>query len=177
MASASVQHCLIEEAGVTRENVRNVVECPNYLAIWLIHTTSLTHANPNYFILNTCTFSLRGVSILVHLWVGEGVEGRINNAAIYTQICIYHRRPCSHVKQTKGAFHLSELTGQAISVAVIISLLIITVRQDHSNTKYARRRWSFSKNSWNKPILFSNWLEEQWSGRPVLSNGKRPKKR
>ena len=41
MASASVQHCSIEEAGVTRENLRNVVECPNYLAIWLIHTTSL----------------------------------------------------------------------------------------------------------------------------------------
>ena len=140
--------------------------------------TCQPHPHPNYFILNTCTFSLRGVSILLHLWVGEGVEGRINNAAIYTQICIYHRRPCSHVKLTKGAFRLSELTGQTIPVAVIISLLIKTLRQDQSNTEsYARRRWSFSKNSWKKPILFSNWLVEQWSGRPVLSNGKRPKKR
>ena len=35
-------------------------------------------------------------------YLGKGLGGRINHAAIYTQICIYHRSPCSHVKQTKS---------------------------------------------------------------------------
>ena len=30
------------------------------------------------------------------------------------------------------------------------------------------------KNSWKKPISFSNCLVGQWCGRPVLTNGKRP---
>ena len=33
---------------------------------------------------------------------------------------------------------------------------------------------NFSKNSWKKPISFSNWVVEQWSGRVVLTNEKRP---
>ena len=33
------------------------------------------HPHPTFIILNTCTLSLRWVSILVHLWVGEGVGG------------------------------------------------------------------------------------------------------
>ena len=166
MASASLQHCSVEEAGVAKtwemslsvptiwshgfsiqrflcsfaqprvsdelSDWQNVFAIPRFRFFevlfhisyyyWAKESLSLyrglryiearyievllytcpTHPHPIYIILNTCTFSLRGVSILVHLWVGEGVEGRINNAAIYTQICIYHRRPCSHVKQTKN---------------------------------------------------------------------------
>ena len=41
---------------------------------------------------------------------------------------------------------------------------------------YTRRRWFFrKKNSWKKPISFAKWLVRQWSNRPVLTNGKRPK--
>ena len=43
----------------------------------------------------------RSINIGAFVSWGRG-GGRINNAAIYTQICIYHRRPCSHVKQTKN---------------------------------------------------------------------------
>ena len=49
---------------------------------------------------------------------------------------------------------MSQLTGQTIPIAVIIFLLIKTLRPDQSNPKYyARRRWFFSKNSWKKPFL------------------------
>ena len=34
---------------------------------------------------------------------------------------------------TKGTFHLSQLTGQTISIATIISLLIKTLQPDQSN--------------------------------------------
>ena len=55
--------------------------------------------------------------------------------------------------ETKGAFHLSELTGQTLLVVTRISLLIKTIQPDQSNPKYyARKRWFFSKNSWEKPI-------------------------
>ena len=80
------------------------------------------------------------------------------------------------LQETKGAFHLSELTGQTISVAMIISLSIKTLQPDQSNPKYyARRRWFFSENSSQKPISFSNCLVGLWPARPVLTNGKRPK--
>ena len=36
-------------------------------------------------------------------------------------------------KKSQGAFHLSELTGQTIPVAMRISLLIKTIRSDQSN--------------------------------------------
>jgi len=36
---------------------------------------------------------------------------------------------------SKGAFHLSELTGQTITVAMKISLLIKTIQPDQSNPK------------------------------------------
>ena len=36
---------------------------------------------------------------------------------------------------SKGAFHLSELTGQIILVELIISLLITTILPDQSNPK------------------------------------------
>ena len=61
-----------------------------------------------------------------------------------------------------GAFHLfpfpSELkTGQTLLVVTRISLLIKTIQPDQSNPKYyARKRWFFSKNSWEKPISLSN---------------------
>ena len=59
---------------------------------------------------------------------------------------------------------------------MIFSLLIKTLEPYQSNPKYyARRRWFFSKNSWKKPISFLNCLVGQWCGRPVLTNGKRPK--
>ena len=42
---------------------------------------------------------------------------------------------------SKGAFHLSELTGQTIPVVMRISLLIKTIHPDQSNPKqYAGRR-------------------------------------
>ena len=34
-----------------------------------------------------------------------------------------------------------------------------------------------AKTLWKKPISFANGLFRQWSGRPVLTNGKRPKSR
>ena len=53
-------------------------------------------------------------------------------------------------RKTKGAFHLSELTGQTIPVAMGISLLIKIVQPDQSNLNlYAR---VVIKNSWKKPI-------------------------
>ena len=38
-------------------------------------------------------------------------------------------------KETKGAFHLSELTSQTIPVVMRISLLIKTLQPDQSNPK------------------------------------------
>ena len=84
-------------------------------------------------------------------------------------------RPQAH---TKGAFHLSELTGQTLLVVTRISLLIKTIQPDQSNPKYyARKRWFFNKNSWEKSISLSKSQLQRWSGRPVLTNGKRPKSR
>ena len=57
-----------------------------------------------------------------------------------------------------------------------ILLLIKTNHPDQSNPKYyAQRRWFFSKTSWKKPILLLKCLVRPWSGRPVLTFGKRPK--
>ena len=65
----------------------------------------------------------------------------------------YSRRSCWLWNEPKGAFHLSELTGQTIPVVMRILLLIKTFQPDPSNPKYyARRRWFFSKNCWEKPI-------------------------
>ena len=41
----------------------------------------------------------------------------------------------SRERDTKGAFHLSELTGQTIPVVMGISLLIKTIQPDQSNPK------------------------------------------
>ena len=41
----------------------------------------------------------------------------------------------SHEWQTKGAFHLPELTGQTIPIVMRISLLIKTIQPDQSNPK------------------------------------------
>ena len=58
-----------------------------------------------------------------------------------------------------------------------ILLLIKTNHPDQSNPKYyAQRRWFFSKTSWKKPILLLKCLVRPWSGRPVLTFGKRPKR-
>ena len=65
----------------------------------------------------------------------------------------YSRRSCWLWNEPKGAFHLSELTGQTIPVVMRILLLIKTFQPDPSNPKYyARRRWFFNKNCWEKPI-------------------------
>ena len=46
---------------------------------------------------------------------------------------------------------------------------------DQSNPKhYVQRRWFFSKTSWKKPISLPKYLDCIWSGRPVLTFGKRP---
>ena len=56
--------------------------------------------------------------------------------------------------KTKGAFHLSDLTGQTIPVALRILLLIKTVQTDQSNFKrYEQRRWVSIKKTFGK-ILF-----------------------
>ena len=48
------------------------------------------------------------------------------------------------------------MTGQTIPVVTRILLLIKTIQPDPSNPKYyARRRWFFSKNCWEKPISLS----------------------
>ena len=44
-------------------------------------------------------------------------------------------RFCLPTGKTKGAFHLSELTGQTITVTMRISLLIKTIKPDQSNPK------------------------------------------
>ena len=81
----------------------------------------------------------------------------------------YSRRSYWLWNEPKGAFHLSELTGQTIPVVMRILLLIKTFQLDPSNPKYyARRRWE-------KPISFVKMLLRPWSGRPVLTFGKRPK--
>ena len=60
------------------------------------------------------------------------------------------------VGDSRGAFHLSELTGQTLLVVTRISLLIKTIQPDKSNPKYyARKRWFFSKNSGEKRISLS----------------------
>ena len=67
----------------------------------------------------------------------------VNKAAIFSNCTL----------KGKGAFHLSELTGQTLLAVTRISLLIKTIQPDQSNPKYyARNRWFFSKNSWEKPI-------------------------
>ena len=78
--------------------------------------------------------------------------------------------------KAKVAFHLSELTSQTIPVATIISVLIKTLQPDPSNPKIACTKDNVSQQKlFEKAISFSNWLVGQWSGRPVLTNGKRPK--
>ena len=60
---------------------------------------------------------------------------------------------------TKGAFHLSQLTGQPIPIVMRISLLIKNNHQDQSNPKYyVQRRWFFSKTSWKKRISLPKCL-------------------
>ena len=74
-------------------------------------------------------------------------------------------------KISLGAFHLSELTGQPIPIVIRISLLIKTNHPDQSNPKYyTQRRWFFAKPL--EKILFR--CHNVWSGRPVLTFGKRP---
>ena len=92
-------------------------------------------------------------------------------AADQHRLC-FHLQFCFHLidltprilfpgPKTQGTFHLSELTGQTIPVAMRISLFIKSIRPDHSNLEqYRRRRWVF--------------IIVKMSGRPVLTFGKCP---
>ena len=61
-------------------------------------------------------------------------------------------------------------------------ILIKTIQPDQPNptvkivcTKKMVFSCGFSANTlWKKPISFANWLVQQWSSRPFLTNGKRP---
>ena len=66
---------------------------------------------------------------------------------------------------SKGAFHLSELTGQTIPVVMRILLLIKTIQPDPSNPKYyGRRRWFFNTNCWEKPISLLKYCSSHGLG-------------
>ena len=74
--------------------------------------------------------------VLIH---SHQTDSKINRAAFlktYRQIDLICQA-AKHIgsKKAKGAFHLSELTGQTIPVAMIISLLIKTLQSDHSDLK------------------------------------------
>ena len=86
------------------------------------------------------------------------------------------RGSCAIKYVTKGAFHLSELTGQPIPIVMRIPLLIKTNHPDQSNPKYyAQRRW-FSAKPLGKSLFHCQnvWFGHR-SDRPVLRFGKRPK--
>ena len=60
------------------------------------------------------------------------------------------------VRDSKGAFHLSDLTGQTIPTLMRISLLIKTIQPDESNPKIVcTKEMVFQQNSWKKPISLS----------------------
>ena len=112
--------------------------------------------------------------IIIHplQYVGITVETPLRNTS--------NKQTFSHwtalIADTKGTFYLSELTGQDIPVVIRISLLIKDNHSDQSNPKYyAQRRSFFSKTSYKKPISLLKCLVRPWSGRPVLTFGKRPK--
>ena len=78
--------------------------------------------------------------------------------------------------ELKGAFHLSELTGQPIPIVMRIPLLIKTNHPGQSNPKYyAQRRW-FSAKPLEKSLFHCQnvWFGHR-SDRPVLTFGKRRK--
>ena len=50
------------------------------------------------------------------------------------------RESCAIKYVTKGAFHLSELTGQSIPIVMRIPFLIKTNHPDQSNPKYYAQR-------------------------------------
>ena len=75
---------------------------------------------------------------------------------------------------SEGAFYLSELTSETIRVVVRISLLSKTIQPDQSSPCMQEGDGFSAKTLWKKPISFANWLVQQWSGWPVLTNGKRP---
>ena len=92
--------------------------------------------------------------------------------------CLRHRhsKPFVYSVADGGRFPFLRTDRPArVPIVMRISLLIKTNHPDQSNPKYyAQRRWFFSKTSWQNPILLPKCLVRPWSGRPVLTFGKRP---
>ena len=90
--------------------------------------------------------------------------------------------PCKEMSRTglltKGALHLSLRTDQPDHSRRKKNFLFNQNTPARSVKSYivCTKELVFQQNSWRKPISFSNWLVRQWSGRPVLTNGKRPNK-
>jgi len=84
----------------------------------------------------------------------------------------------SRVSLDRLRANLAELTGRPFPIVMRISLLITTNHPHQSRRKYhAQRRWFFSKTSSKKPISSPKCLVWPWSGQPVLTFGKRPKRK
>ena len=107
--------------------------------------------------------------------ISEHPAGALCKAPFREKSCLMGKRVSLRVSQsTQGAFHLSELTGLPILIVMRISLLInINHKQQSNPTHYAQTRWFFSKTSWKTSISFPKCLVWPWSGRPVLTYGKR----
>ena len=89
-----------------------------------------------------------------------------------TTFCLW--RIWVHALLSWGAFHLSELTGQTISVITRISLLV-TIQSDQSDPKsHAWRKWCFNKTLGKKHFWLSKWLVQLWYSQPVLTFGRCP---
>ena len=80
-------------------------------------------------------------------------------------------------KKTKGTFYLSELRlARPFSsywkfhfLSKLSSQISQILNSMHEGDDFS------AKTLWKKPISFANWLIRQWSGQPVLTNGKCPK--
>ena len=81
-------------------------------------------------------------------------------------------QPQKPIGEPKGAFHSSELTGQTILVAMIISP-VLKLSSEISHILHSMHRGvGFSAKTLGKNLLH---YQTDWSARPVLKNGKRPK--
>ena len=87
----------------------------------------------------------------------------------YISLCIFSW-------DTKGTFHLPELTGQSIPAIMEISLLIKTIQPDQTNpTEIVCTKWMHGLSA--KTLRKSQFhLLMDWSGQPILTDGKHPEK-
>ena len=79
-----------------------------------VHMPTLPPSRLHHFEYLYPQFTL-SIDISAFVSWGRGGGQDKPNAAISTQICIYHRRPCSHVKQTKNPL-LDKITVSNVSV-------------------------------------------------------------